>query len=246
MTLALIAIASFVSNFFGATTGGVGLIMRPLAIFLGYPVHVVVASANIASIPIRISGLIPFVQRKTSIDWRLGFSLLIPSAIGGLVGAMIALQIPPQMLQRILGMVILAIAAALILNRKKGIEATHIQPSRWRSIAGHSGIFGASIIRTMVGGGGVVMTMILIYLYGKTYLESAALRKVITTGSAVASAVLFFGSGFVDWLFIVVFLVSGSLGAYLGTHYGIKRGEAWVRNLMLVVVVAMGLRLLFL
>ncbi|MCH8327428.1 MAG: sulfite exporter TauE/SafE family protein, partial [Candidatus Marinimicrobia bacterium] len=74
---------------------------------------------------------------------------------------------------------------------------------------------------------------------------SAAIRKVAGYSGSIISSILFINLGFVNWYYVLLTFIGSGLGGYFGVKYGIKKGESWVRRLMLIVIAIVGVRMLF-
>ena len=81
--------------------------------------------------------------------------------------------------------------------------------------------------------------------YGKSYISASALGKATSyIGTGIAS-ILFIVSGVVDWKLFAVVVPGFLLGSYFGTSFGLKKGEKWIKFLVLVVVFASAIKILF-
>lgn len=241
----LLGIAIFTISFFSVMSGGIGLLTRPLLILVGIPPEMAMGSFRVANMFGRLASLIPFQRGKVPIDWKLAFLLLIPSFIGGAIGAEIIRQVDPTHLKRLLGIFILAIGMVLLIKKEIGIrDKGHVPTKRKNLIAGFSMIL-IGIIASFVGGSGIFFIYLAIFLYDKSYITSAPIRKIANFGSALSASLLFIYYGIVDWKLMLVILVADGLGEFLGARYQLKKGERWVRAVTLLVVFASGLTMIF-
>ncbi len=56
---------------------------------------------------------------------------------------------------------------------------------------------------------------------------------------------MFAYAGYVDWQLSLVFAAGMALGGYIGTHYAIKLGNMWLKNILLVTLTGMSIKLIF-
>jgi uncharacterized membrane protein YfcA len=241
----LFAAMVFLIYFFGVISGGIGLIVRPLLILLvGLPPPVAIGTARIASLG---TGMVGFTQfyKYGKIDWKLAGILALPSAVGGIVGARIVTALDAEVLRRLIGAVILLLGALLVVREDIG-TAAGVDDSRqgMKRAAGLVVFSISSLIASITGGGGILASATLIFLYGKTYITSAAIRRVASYGGACAAAAVFLSAGMVNWKYTIMLLLAGGLGSFFGVRFGIERGEHWGRLMVLVVVFVVGLRML--
>ena len=87
--------------------------------------------------------------------------------------------------------------------------------------------------------------MTLLLVFRKSYITSAAVRKVLIYATALSGAAVFYVNGLYDWRLVLTITIAASIGNYFGVNYGIKRGEKFVRAIFLVLTFALGFKLLF-
>ncbi|MBI2666842.1 sulfite exporter TauE/SafE family protein [Candidatus Woesearchaeota archaeon] len=68
LTLLLAFIIAFGTMFLGAISGGVGLVLRPLLIFIGFPAIAVVGSVRVASVIGEMPGIF-LLHKNKKVDW---------------------------------------------------------------------------------------------------------------------------------------------------------------------------------
>jgi hypothetical protein len=237
-------IAVLLVNFFGAISGGGGLVVRPLLIFLGVPPQFAIGTTRTANVVTRLVGLSRF-HKHSKIDWKLAFTLMIPATIGSIIGVQIVVSLQEELLTKVIGAFILLSGIGLLIKKEVGTSEIDFKPSKRRKIVG-SVVYGAStLVATLTGGGGVINNFILLNIYKKSYITAAAIRKVAGFGGALVGALLFIHYGFVDWYYALLILVAGSLGTFWGIKHGLQKGEKWARTIVLVVVFVFGVKMLF-
>jgi uncharacterized protein len=232
-------------NFIGVISGGGALIIRPLLILLGVPPQMAIGSTRTANVGTRLIGLTQF-HKYGKIDWKLALLLLVPATIGSFVGVQIVVNLDPVTLTKVMGYAILLSGVLLLFKKKIGTVVNEESgPSLGMRLFGAILYGVTTIIATLTGGGGVINNYILIFIYKKSYITSAAVRSVAGFGGAVIGAVLFIYYDLINWHYVILIFLSGGLGSYFGVHYGIHRGEDWVRWIVLIVVFIFGLKMIF-
>jgi uncharacterized membrane protein YfcA len=241
----LFAAIVFLTYFFGVISGGIGLIVRPLLILMvGLPPPIAIGTARIASLGTGVVGFTQF-YKFGKIDWKLAGLLVLPSAVGGIAGARIVTALDDEVLRRLIGAVILLLGALLLVRKDIGTAEDIADSAHVLKRAAGLVVFSiSSLIASITGGGGILASATLIFLYGKTYITSAAIRRVASYGGACAAAAVFLSAGLVNWKYTLMLLVAGGLGSFFGVRFGVKRGEHWGRLMVLVVVFVVGLRML--
>jgi hypothetical protein len=238
----IIFLIVFAVNFIGVLSGGAALVLRPLLIFLGMPPQLAIGTTRTANVGTRLVGLTQF-HKRGKIDWKLAFILMIPATIGSVIGVEIVVRLDPAILIEIVGYAILFSGVLLITKKKTGTVDIDHTPTFLMKIVGVISYGLTTVLATLTGGGGVLNNYILLYIYKKSYITSAAVRSVAGFGGAVIGSALFIYYDLINWHYVILFFMAGALGNYFGVHYGIHKGEEWVRKIVIVVVFVFGLRM---
>jgi uncharacterized protein len=235
-----LALAVFVISFFSVMSGGIGLLTRPLLILAGFPPGIAIGTFRIANLAARLSGLISFRRNHVDIDFKLALILFIPSFIGGIIGAEIVSIVDPERIKHLLGVFILFMGVILLIKKEAGLIDLHHVPTKGRNIIGFFSMIAIGVVAVFIGGSGILFGSLLIFLYDKSFISSAPIRKVANFGSALSASILFIYHGLVNWYLMIIILIADGLGEYLGAKYQIKKGERWVRKVTLAIVFATG------
>ena len=241
--LIVFGIINLIIHFIGAISGGKGLILRPLLIFLGIPIVSVISSSIVAGSIVKIVKIYSF-QKFNKIDWKLAKLYFFISGIGGIVGVFFTIYINEKVLEVLLGILILGMGIFLLLNKKIGIIEENKTLSLFQKLYVYPIYFIISILEIIVGGVGSLFSFILIKFHGKSYITASATKTVIHLSTIIASIFFIFFIP-INWLLVLVLIISGSIGSYWGVVYGIKKGEVWVKFLTLFVIFISGIKLVF-
>ena len=112
INLILAFVIAFGTLFIGAISGGVGLVLRPLLILLGFPAVAVVGSVRVSA----IFGEIPAIyllHRSKKIDWRLVLILIVPMLLGSLIAGLVVVSVVEEFFEKIIGTMLLLVGILL-------------------------------------------------------------------------------------------------------------------------------------
>ena len=235
MQLLVVCPLVFLGGLVDAIAGGGGLITLPAYLMAGVPPHVAIGTNKIsASLGTLVS---------TYRFWRNGFIDLklasVPSAAafaGSVIGASIALLLPPEIFQVIL-LVLLPFVAALVL-RPRTLEPVPVEMSlnrRWAILSLCA--FACGAYDGFYGPGAGTFMLILFTAGGRMAVRDAAGEMKCTNfSSGLAALVTFACAGQIDWLLGIVAGVFGILGNYIGAGLVVKNGSRIVRPIIAVVL----------
>ena len=88
-------------------------------------------------------------------------------------------------------------------------------------------------------GTGTLMVFAFVSFLGLDFLKSSASAKAANVAADLSSWTVLMLSGFVLWTLALPLIVGNMLGSYLGSHLAIRKGQAFVRAVFLVIVLAL-------
>jgi len=242
-SLELIAIGTvvfFFASFVGAVTGGIGLVTNAVLIGLGVPPVQGVAAVKVGGWGRNIVVARQFHKAK-KMDMHLVKWFTLFAAIGAAIGATAAVFIDPTIFKTLIGIVILVVSVAMLLPTKKKIEE-----GKERPLLGHVAVLISYILSSLTAtGSGIIRTYVISGLFKKKFLTSIGTKKIPGLANRAVATGIFLYFGVVNWQLVVPMLFSGTLGGYLGTKFAIKRGEDFVRKMIVTVAIIFSIKILF-
>lgn len=239
-----LAVLNFFLSFLSVIVGGGGLIMVPLLIILGVPPTNAVAITRFYNIGTGGASLFEF-NRGGKVNWKIGLPLAVVAVFASIIGANFVLNINESLLKIAIGLIITFILFIMVLNKRIGVDIRQKSTVNKRMLGFILTLF-IVIISTMSGGGaGMLMTYVLIFLFGQTFLESMGTRKIITFTALAFSTAFFVLAGVIIYEIAIPLLITGALGGFAGARYAMKKGDRWVRILFMVIAFIMALTLFF-
>lgn len=239
----LVLLTGIAAGFLDSTSGGGGLISIPFLIFFGLPPQVAIATDRLGTIGQESAALFKFWQAK-KILWEYVPILSIMGLVGAVIGANILLNIDSRYLQKIIGILLLAVLPLIIFNKEIAIKrnfTTRLKKGLgfvlYFFVMVYNGIFGA--------GAGPLSTYNFLYFFGFTIVEANATNTIPWLILGLSSLIIFMLNGIVDYKNGVALLIGMTTGGYIGAHVALKKGDAWVKRLFLIVVIISSIKLLF-
>lgn len=242
--LLTIFLTGIVAGSFATLVGGGLLFTIPALIFLGLPPQSAIGTGKLGSLGVNTAGWYKFHQ-KALINYRIGLVVGIPIIAGTVLGANLVLQIDELLLKRIIAVITLLVLVFLIFQPKMGVEKVN------RPIQKHEYFIGAVVgffLGTYSGfygaGSAIFSGYLLILLFGQTFLESAATRKIPHVFAAIMSTAVFALHGVIIYPLGIALFFGTFIGSYIGAHYSDRIGNVWIRRLFFVVVLILAMKLI--
>jgi len=246
--LVLLCAVGVVAGFVNVMAGGGSLLTMPMMVFMGLPGPVVNGTNRVAIFIQNIAAVVGFFRQGFS-DFRLSLSLTLCALPGTIVGAMLGTRLEGVWFNRVLAGVMMAVMLLMLRKKKKRTgtveQESHEPPSPQRRWAAHLLMIGAGFYGGIIQAGvGFIMIAILHRTLGLD-LVRVNMHKVFIIGVYTLVALVVFASqGQVDWLLGLLLAVGNAAGAWIGTHYAVKKGERLIRIILNIALVAMAAKLL--
>lgn len=246
LTIALLVAASFLAGWVDSIVGGGGLIQLP-ALLIGLPADTPVPTiAGTNKVPSAMGTGVAVLTylRRVRIPWAGLVPLVTASAIGSALGTQLTYLLDrraftPLVLAAIVGV-------GWYTWRRPQLGLTHqVRHVGWRGWAW------LAFIGLLVGawdgfigpGTGSFFLILLVAIMGFEFLTATALAKVANLTTNVAAIVMFGLTGNILWGLGLVMGAANLTGGFLGARMALRHGNAFVRRVFLVVIVALGLKL---
>ncbi|MHA7240364.1 sulfite exporter TauE/SafE family protein [Arthrobacter sp. TMS1-12-1] len=245
LEIAVILLAGFWAGMINVVVGSGTLVTFPTLLLFGYPPIVANISNNIGLVGGGLSGSWGY-RREIATNKRLLLRLLPLSAVGGLIGALLLLVLPPEAFRAIVPVLIIIGLAMVALAPRvqraaaaKALEAApDAAPSRRRSLLLLTGI---GVLGIYGGYFGAAQGILIVGLMSMVTIESLqrinAIKNVLTTAvnGVAAATFMIFGRESIDWTVVLVIAVGATLGGLLGARVGRRLSPVALRATILVI-----------
>ena len=248
MNVVSIIIVCFISFFVSAISvsiGGTSLIIVPVLIALGMVSRDAIATNMFALIFLSMSGAIGFRKEIKSTHYKMIAVFSILTICGSIIGANLILAINKSTLEKVIALMICIIAISFLFKKNLGIRAEEEKTPKMKFIVGAVLVFILGIYGGFFSGGYItLLSYILILIFGLNFLQTAFITKILNILSSLVACIIFYYHGLIDFSVGIPLAFSMSLGAFWGAKLAISKGNLWIRNLFIVVVILLAIKLL--
>jgi uncharacterized membrane protein YfcA len=239
LQIALLAGVALVAGTVDAIAGGGGLLTVPAFLAVGLPPHLALGTNKGQSVFGSFAALVRF-SRAGLVD-RPRARLTFPLGLAGsLAGAALVLAVPPTVLRPVV--LVLLAGAALFIGLRRGrptrLEDAPAPPhallragAAAALIGAYDGFFGP--------GTGTFLIVAFVALLGDGLSHASASAKVVNFASNLSALVLFAVKGTVVWRIALPMAVAQLAGGWLGAHLAVRRGDALVRRVVVMMALAL-------
>ena len=239
--LALLALAAFAAGLVDAIAGGGGLLTVPSLLAAGLPPQIALATNKGQACFGAVTSFASFWS-KDGIDRQRAPYGFVCGFLGALAGAQVLLLVKPEPLKPIV-LVLLVLAAAFVAWPRKPSKGV---PHAWAMIALFPVTFVLGFYDGFFGPGtGSMLIVAFVLLFGDTMTRASGNAKVVNLASNLAALALFSLRGVVLWRIALPMALANATGAFVGARLAVRKGDRFVRVVVLVVVAALVLKIVW-
>ncbi len=239
MNIILLCFIFFLVSIVGVSTGGLSLLTVPLLIFAGLTPVQAVSTNMVGLVFISLSGAAGFRPQLKKSSFLMLFKLSAISAAASLAGARVLFSVNETLLKNIIGGAIIAVTLSLLFFRDPGL--VEVKKGRVKKGIGWILIFTAGIYGGFFSGGYItILSYILIFFWGFTFLRAAAVTKVLNLFSSAAASLYFIYRGSVIFSYALPISAAMFAGGYLGARIALLKGNRWLRKIFLAAAAVLG------
>jgi uncharacterized protein len=239
LQIALLAVAGVAAGYINTVAGAGSLLTLPALIFTGLDAVSANATNRVAVLFQSGAAVVTF-ERAGRGAIRQGTLLAVPAGLGAVAGSYLASQLTDAQLRLCIA-VAMVVFLVLTLIPRPPTAAMHA-PGRplqlsWLTLVGFAGIgFYAGFLQA---GAGVLVLLYLSLVHRVDMVSGNAIKSVLFFLVTVAAIIVFVTEGVsIDPLRGFVLAGATTLGGYLGATATLRRGETFVRIVLVAVVLA--------
>lgn len=236
----LILGGGFLAGVVNTLAGGGSIITLPLLIYAGLPPTMANATNRVAIVLQNVGALAGF-ERHGHRPGREAWILLGPSMAGGIVGALLAIDVDEALLKKIIGLVlVLMLIPILRRSTPDRVRSERIEIKPWMWIAYFLvGVYGGFL---QVGVGFLYLGL-LSGIQGMNLVRANLLKVFFVLAYSLFALLLFVWKAKVDWVAGLALALGTTGGGWLGAKLAVERGERWIRIVLVIAVVVASLQL---
>lgn len=243
----LLLLGGFAAGIINTLAGNGSAITLSLLIFMGLPADVSNATNRIGALAQTITAVFSLKRTpRTRVLFADSYWFFIPSIIGSVVGALIAVEIDPGLLKLIIGGIMLLLLITLVTNPKKWDIATDTSKNRktWLNaflvflVAVYGGFIQMGI--------GIMLLSILVLIANYSLRDANIIKLILSLIFVMPAFFVFLYTGGMKWLPGITLAVGQAIGAVIGARYilFLPKANLYVRWVLIVILTVSSIVLL--
>jgi uncharacterized membrane protein YfcA len=242
-------IAAFIAGAINSVAGGGTLLTFPALVWIGLPSVVANATSTVAVWPGSLGGMLGYREDMRSLPAR-SYLLIIPSTLGGIIGAVLLAITPTAVFDRLVPMLILFATVLFMLQEPvqrmiKTPGKAHAGSTSWLVgtlvfqffVSVYGGYFGAGMGILMLAAFGIL---------GYTDIHQMnGLKTLLAVFINGVAALYFIWKGLVVWPEAIIMAVASVAGGAWGAGWFARRlGQKGVRRIVIAIGFGMAFSML--
>lgn len=232
----IIFIAGSLVGFINTLAGSGSLISLPLLISFGMPATLA-NGTNRIGILLHSAFAIGKFKKNNYLDLKQCGWIILPVALGSVAGALVAVDISDQLMNRIIGGLMVVMFFVILLNPKKWLiehsidgkmKATPLKFLIFLAVGFYGGFIQAGI--------GFILLAVMVLGVGVNLLAANGLKILVTLSLSVVALVVFIAYNQVDFKAGLTLGLGNILGTWIATKLAFKHGIQFVRWVLLACV----------
>jgi hypothetical protein len=239
--LVLIGVGS-IAGFINVNAGGGSSLTLPALIFLGLDAAVANGTNRIAILIQNVSAIYSFNQENYR-QFRTSLKLSILTLPGSVAGAVLAVKVSNEFFETILGIIMIGIIITMILPGKT-IQYEDL-PDGKISAKVYIAMFGIGFYGGFIQVGVGFLLMAALHYLMKLKLVYVNMHKVfIILVYTIPALLVFIITDNIHWLYGFSLAAGNAFGGWWGVKMSVKKGEKFIKIVLIVAVGIMSLKLL--
>lgn len=238
-----LALVGVIAGFLNVLAGGGSLLTLPLLIFFGLPAAVANGTNRVAIFCQNIFAITGF-KRQGVFPIRLALLCMPPALLGSYLGANLAINVDEMLFRRLLALIMVAVLLFMVFDPMQRFrrEETHMTPLR--TVVLMVSFFGVGVYGGFVQAGVGFLIITALLVHGLDLVRINAVKVLVIFAFTAVALGVFVLHGQVDYVLGLSLAGGNSLGAWIATHYAVKKGHDWIKRFVIVTVLVFALKLL--
>ncbi|MEZ4371070.1 MAG: sulfite exporter TauE/SafE family protein [Polyangiaceae bacterium] len=221
--------AGIAAGVLNVMAGGGSMFTLPVLMLLGLPASVANGTNRVAVLMQSVSGVYAF-QKSGKLDSKAVLPVLLPTALGSLVGSFSASRLPEGLLKPILLGTMIAMATLLALRPKAITAPADAEPKSALSVGGFVGLFVAGLYGGFIQAGvGFILLSVFGGILRYDLVRANALKLTCTAIFGGVALLVFIQAGQVVWVPGLILAAASVVGSLIGVRIAVRIPQAAIR-----------------
>ena len=232
-------VAGFMAGVINTLAGSGSLFTLPVLLFLGLSPHHANGTNRVGILAQTLVGAITLYRRGKV---KLGNDVyyIIPTVLGSILGAIIAVGIDEESLRITIGVVMLLLLVVILSRYNELLRPADGELTLTKQVASYPLLFVIGVYGGFIQlGVGIFTLAALLLVLNFTFQHANALKNLMNFFLTLPAFVIFAWNGHIVWEIGIVIATGQTFGAWVAARYASenKSAEVWIRRLLILMTV---------
>jgi uncharacterized membrane protein YfcA len=162
------------------------------------------------------------------------------------LGARIAVDMDDRLFNRILSIIMVAVAIMIIARPLKMPGDQQERMDRKHQIIGIVSFFGVGIYGGFIQAGvGFIMIPLLTTINRFSLVKTNSAKVFVALTYSLAALAVFIVEDVLDWTIGLTLAVGNAIGGWIGSRWSVAKGDVWIRRVLIVTIIVLSIKLWF-
>lgn len=240
--LLLLATGMFAS-FLNVTSGGGSLISLPILIFMGLPATVANASNRLGIIGQNIFAVAGF-RSKGVHAWPYSLYIALSAFLGAIIGARLSVNLNDELFNKVIAIIMVGVVLLTIFKPTKSGQSFAEKNDFKSNLIGIIVFFFIGIYGGFIQAGvGFLMIAALTTINGFDLVKTNSAKVFVALIYSLSAVGVFIYEDVINWEYGLVLAVGNALGGWLTSRWSVKKGDKWIKRILVVTVIGLAIKL---
>jgi len=241
----LLIITGIIASFLNVTSGGGSLVSLPVLIFMGLPTPIANASNRLGIIGQNVFAVAGF-RSKGIHAWPYSLYIAISAFFGAIIGAKVSVDLNEALFNKVIAIIMVIV---VLLTVFKPIKSTNIQIERTDKKSTLIGVFTFFFIGIYGGfiqaGVGFIMIVALTSINGFSLVKTNSAKVFVALIYTLSAVAVFIYEDVINWQYGLTLALGNAIGGWVASRWSVKKGDTWIKRILIVTVSALAIKLWF-
>lgn len=233
-----------ISGFLNTVAGGGSLVTLPVLIFMGLPSVEANATNRVAILSQNIFAVRGFQSKGLRLPMPYVVYLSIASLAGGLIGALLAVDIDDKVFNRILSVIMVMVVILITSNRGKSSVVSEERLYTSHQVAGTMAFFILGVYGGFIQAGiGFLVIAALTLINRFSLVKTNYIKVFVALLYTMVAVIVFAVAGKINWLVGLILAIGQGLGGWVASRWSVDKGDVWIKRILVLAVIGLAIKL---
>lgn len=238
----LLISVGIIAGILNVLAGGGSLLTLPILIFLGLPSSVANGTNRIAIFFQNIFAIRGFRQHGV-FPLKTALICTAPALVGSYIGASLAINIDDALFNKLLAFIMVGVVILTAVDPARGYATEEVKITPLRLSVLLVTFFGVGLYGGFVQAGVGFLIISGLLVHGLDLIRINAIKVIVIFAFTIIALAVFIAHGEINYGLGIALAVGNSIGGIIGARLAVRKGHAWIKQIVTITVLVFAVKL---